>query len=79
MADFFVLEERLGKAALESSGLPKSAVVLAKMAPLSETHLYLVAPKLDELSVELIAKFNQGLQKMRADGSYDAIVKSFSP
>ena len=79
MADFFVLEERLGKAALETSGLPKSAVVLAKMAPLSETHLYLVAPKMDELSVELIAKFNQGLQKMRADGSYDAIVKSFSP
>ena len=78
-ADFFVLEERLGKAALKTSGLPESAVVLAKMAPLSETHLYLVAPKIDESSVELIAKFNQGLQKMRADGSYDAIVKSFSP
>ena len=79
LADFFVLEERLIKAALKGTGLPESAIVLAKMAPLSETHLYLVAPKIDELSAELIAKFNHGLQKMRADGSYDAIVKSLSP
>lgn len=78
VADFFVLEERLVKAVLRGSGLPESAIVLANMAPLSETHLYLVAPKIDELSVELIATLNQGLQKIRADGSYDAIVKSHS-
>ena len=79
MADFFVMDERLGKAALKTSGLPESAVVLANMAPLSETALYLVAPKIEESSAELIAKFNQGLQKMRANGSYDAIVKSYAP
>ncbi|OYU43586.1 MAG: hypothetical protein CFE44_17575, partial [Burkholderiales bacterium PBB4] len=79
LADFFVLEERLGKAALKASGLPASAVVLAATAPLSESALYLVAPKGKESSPGVIAKFNEGLQKMRQNGSYDQVLKAHSP
>lgn len=76
LADFFVMEERVGRAALAASGLEPGAVVVADVPPLSSSDLYLVAPKQVESSQELIDQFNQALEAIHKDGTYDRVVKA---
>jgi polar amino acid transport system substrate-binding protein len=78
LADFFVLEERLAKAALAVSGLAAGAVVVADMAPLSVRELHLMAPRHKESSDDLIAKFNRGLLQIRENGDYEQVLKALS-
>ena len=75
-ADFFVMEERVGRAALAASGLEPGAVVLADVPPLSSSDLYLVAPKHVDASKEVIEQFNRGLDELRKNGTYDQVVKA---
>ena len=76
LADFFVMEERVGLAAVSASGLAPGAVVVADVEPLSSTELYLMAPKQSDGSKNVIAKFNQGLEELRKNGTYDALVQA---
>ncbi len=75
LADFFVLEERVGRAALAASALPQGAVVVADVAPLSESELFLLAPREAAGSKALIEQFNQGLAALRKRGGYDEILQ----
>ena len=73
-ADFFVLEEFAGRAALAASGLPAGSLIVAPVAPLSERELFLVAPKKAPGSAQLIAALNQGLVQLRKSGVYDQVL-----
>ena len=75
-ADFFVTEENNGRASIAAAGVPAGSVVVADVPALSENGLYLIAPKSNPASKDLLAAFNKGLEALRKDGSYDRIVKA---
>ncbi len=77
-ADFFVMEERGGRAALAASGLAPGSVVVADVPPLSSSDLFLVASKHLESSKQVIDQFNQGLEVLRKSEVYDQVLKAHS-
>lgn len=75
-ADFFVTDESQGKAAIKASGVPAGAVIMAPVPALADNSLYLIVGKSYAGGKELLAKFNKGLAALRANGTYDKVVKA---
>lgn len=76
--DFFVTEEANGKASVAAAGVAPGAVVVASVPSLGEYGLYFIASKSAPGSKETVAAFNKGLAALRANGTYDKVVKAHS-
>ena len=72
-ADFFISERRIGAAAAASAG--EGAVVAG--GRYASSALYLIAPKAQAGSAELIAAFNRGLARIQRSGEYARILARY--
>lgn len=74
-ADAFSAHQALGDAILLKLAAQLHGKVQRSAAPLYHLEWYLIAPKNAPHSVELVERFNEGLQRLRADGDYQHLLK----
>ncbi|HYD99626.1 MAG TPA: transporter substrate-binding domain-containing protein [Alphaproteobacteria bacterium] len=72
-ADFFAIDELVGRRAAQQAGLP-DGTLSAGGTPLLINTLHLIVPRADILADSRIAAFNAGLERLKASGRYDGIV-----
>lgn len=72
-ADFFPSDLRQGRSSLVSAGATHGEIQ-PQLPTLQQTGVHLIVSRHYEGAVELLARFDQGLRSLRADGEYDRIV-----
>lgn len=72
-ADFYLTEAVAGDAALRQAGVGANVVRLVK--PFERAEYFLIVSKSRPNGAALIAQFNRGLKRLKADGEYQRIVK----
>lgn len=73
--DAFSAHQALGDLMLSKLKDQSYGNVQRSAAPLSRIEWYLIAPKNAQRSAELVEHFNTGLQRLRADGDYQRLLK----
>jgi len=72
--DFYIINEYNGRAALKELGITPEQV-RSEAKPFAEISQYLIIGKTTVGAAAGIARFNDGLAKLRAGGDYDRIVR----
>lgn len=72
--DFYIINEYNGRAALKELGVTPDQVRI-EPKPFAQTSQYLIVGKATPGAAAGIARFNEGLAKVRASGEYDRIVR----
>lgn len=75
-ADYFVTDAYQGRESMKSAGIADDALQMSS-AVLASRALYLMAPRSQAGSNELVESFNAGLRTIKKSGKYDQIVQRF--
>ena len=75
-ADYFVTDAYQGRESMKGAGLSVDALQMSS-AVLASRPLYLLAPRGQAGSNEVIESFNTGLRSIKKSGKYDQIVQRF--
>jgi polar amino acid transport system substrate-binding protein len=73
--DAFSAHQSLGDLMLSQLKDPLHGKVQKSAVPLTHIEWYLIAPKNARRSAELVEHFNMGLQRLRANGEYQRLLK----
>jgi polar amino acid transport system substrate-binding protein len=74
-ADFFPSDLRQGLTSLAEAGV-KNGEIQPLLPTLQSTGVHLLVSRQQRGAADLIARFNEGLKSLRADGGYERIVQA---
>lgn len=77
-ADFLVVDPLVLLAELDRAGLPRSLYHISRFA-LTRDAVGLIVARSHPKAAEIIARFNDGLSRIRADGTYQRLMNQPSP
>ena len=75
-ADYFVTDAYQGRESMKSAGIADDSLQMSSVV-LASRGLYLMAPRGQAGSNELVESFNSGLRSIKKSGKYDQIVQRF--